>query len=158
LRLFWGEFVQFKTSEEGEERVRRNQENARHKKYHHRLGLGGYPSAIPKWERLEQEIVDKGMEPESIDWPERAKYWFFGHGGTLDPETGKVVFGQKLQRAAERFAYARSTAQSGQWQPKRDKDELTFALENPEHGGRTRGYGDLSWEHAFPLDRDTYRS
>jgi hypothetical protein len=98
------------------------------------------------------------MEPESIDWPERAKYWFFGHGGTLDPETGKVVFGQKLQRAAERFAYARSTAQSGQWQPKRDKDELTFALENSEHGGRTRGYGELSWEHAFSLDRDTYRS
>jgi flagellar motor switch/type III secretory pathway protein FliN len=107
---------------------------------------------------LEHEIVDKGMEPESIDWPERAKYWFFGHGGTLDPETGKEVFGQKLKRAAERFAYARSTAQSGQWQPKRDKDKLTFALENPEHGGRTRGFGELSWEHAFPLDRDTYRS
>jgi hypothetical protein len=82
----------------------------------------------------------------------------FRSWGTLDPETGKVVFGKKLQRAAERFAYARSTAQSGQWQPKRDKDELTFALENPEHSGRTRGYGELSWEHAFPLDRDAYRS
>jgi hypothetical protein len=52
LRPFWGEFVQFKTSEEGEKWVRRNQENARHKKYHHRLGSGGYPSAILKWERL----------------------------------------------------------------------------------------------------------
>ena len=31
LRPFWDDFVQFKTSEEGEEQVRRNQENARHK-------------------------------------------------------------------------------------------------------------------------------
>jgi hypothetical protein len=98
------------------------------------------------------------MEPESIDWPEHAKYWFFSHGGTLDPEIKKIVFGKKLQRVAERFAYARSVTQSGQWQLKRDKDELTFALENPEHGGRMRGYGELSWEHAFIEDRDNYRS
>jgi hypothetical protein len=47
---------------------------------------------------------------------------------------------------------------SGEWQPNRDKDELTYALGNPEHGGRTRGYGSVSWEHAFPQDRETYRS
>ena len=31
LRPYWNDFVQYKTSEEGEERVRRNQENARQK-------------------------------------------------------------------------------------------------------------------------------
>lgn len=138
--------------------MRRNQQNARQKQYHHHLGSGGYRSAIPKWERMEREILAKGIEPESINWPERAKYWFFGHGGSLDLETGKIVYGAKLQRAAERFAYARGLAESGRWQPNRDKDELTYALESTEHGGRTRGYGEVSWEHAFPKDKATYRS
>ena len=35
---------------------------------------------------------------------------------------------------------------------------MTFALGNPEHGGRTRGYSTVSWEHAFPAERETYRS
>jgi hypothetical protein len=35
---------------------------------------------------------------------------------------------------------------------------MTYALGNPEHGGRTRGYDSVSWEHAFPQDRETYRS
>jgi hypothetical protein len=52
---------------EGETRVRKNQQNARQKQYHHHLGLGGYRSAIPKWERMEWEILAKGIEPESIN-------------------------------------------------------------------------------------------
>jgi hypothetical protein len=60
LRPFWDEFVQFKNSDEGQARMIRNQENARHKQYHHHLGSGGYRTAIPKWQKLEQEIVDKG--------------------------------------------------------------------------------------------------
>jgi hypothetical protein len=45
------------------------------------------------------------------------------------------VYGVKLQRAAERLAYARGLAESGRWQPNRDKDELTYALESNEHDG-----------------------
>jgi hypothetical protein len=122
------------------------------------LGSGGYRSAIPKWAKIESEILAKEIEPESINWPARAKFWFFGHGGRLDLETGKIVFGPKLERAAQRFAYARNVVDSGVFKPNREKDELTYALETDEHGGRTRGYGEVSWEHAFPDDRDTYRS
>ena len=107
---------------------------------------------------MEQEILAKGIQPQSMDWPERAKYWFFGHGGSLDPDTGAIIFGPQITAAAQRFYRAREIARSGSWQPRRDRDELTFALGNPEHGGRTRGYGALSWEHAFLQDRDTYRS
>ena len=87
-----------------------------------------------------------------------AKYWFFSHGGTLDLETGKVAYGEKLQRVGQRMSYARGLVESGTWQPNREKDELTYALETVEHGGRTRGYGEVSWEHGFPKDRPTYRS
>jgi len=122
------------------------------------MGSGGYPTTIPKWEKSKQELIDRGLVPEYVDWPERAKHWFFTHGGSLALETGKVVYGERIQAVVERFHEARSIAQSGQWQPNRDKDELTYTLGNPEHGGRTRGYGSVSWEHAFPQDKETYRS
>ena len=35
---------------------------------------------------------------------------------------------------------------------------MTYALGTAEHSGRTRGLGrNISWEHGFPNDRDTYR-
>ena len=76
----------------------------------------------------------------------------------MDLEIRKVVYDEKLQRVGQRIAYARGLVQSGTWQPNREKDELTYALETAEHGGRTRGYGEVSWEHGFPKDRPTYRS
>jgi len=48
--------------------------------------------------------------------------------------------------------------QYGEFRPNREKDELTYALENPEHGGRTRGYGVVPWLQSFKADQDTYRS
>ena len=115
----------------------RNRQNARQKQYHHRMGLGGYRSAIPKWQNLEAEITAKGIIPETIDknQPQRAKNWFYAHGGSLDPDTGKLIFGQKIERATQRLARAREEADSGVFMPNREKDELTYALENPEHGG-----------------------
>jgi hypothetical protein len=78
------------------------------------MGSGGYPTAIPKWEKAEQELIDRGLVPESLDWPERAKHWFFIHGGRLDLDTGNVVYGEHIQAVAERFHQARSVAQSGE--------------------------------------------
>jgi hypothetical protein len=60
LRDQWPEFVRYKTSEEGEEQVRRNQENARKKAYHHKMGSGGYRTAIPKWEKWNKTWLPKG--------------------------------------------------------------------------------------------------
>jgi len=60
LKPFWDEFVQYKTSEESEAIIRRKKENAAKKKYHHHLGSGGYMSVIPKWERMEREMMARG--------------------------------------------------------------------------------------------------
>ena len=56
--------------------MRRNQENAQHKVYHHGMGSGGYATAIPKWEKMKADILAKGITPESLNWPKRAKNWF----------------------------------------------------------------------------------
>ena len=61
---------------------------------------------------------------------------------------GKLIFGQKIERATQRLARAREEADSGVFKPNREKDELTYALENPEYGGRTRGYGAVPWLHS----------
>ena len=83
----------------------------------------------------------------------------FRSWGRLDLETGKLVHGQKLERATQRFSYALQAKAIGAFRPNREKDELTYALGTAEHSGQTRGLGwNISWEHGFPDDRDTYRS
>ena len=42
---------------------------------------------------MEVDILAKGITPESLNWPKRAKNWFFAHGGRLDLETRKLVHG-----------------------------------------------------------------
>ena len=49
------------------------------------MRTGGYKSAVPKWEQAEAALIAKGITPGTVDWPERSKHWFYGHGGSLDP-------------------------------------------------------------------------
>ena len=109
--------------------------------------------------KMEADILVKGITPESLNWPKRAKNWFFTHGGRLNLETEKLVHGPKLERATQRFSYALQAKAIGEFRPNREKDELTYAIRTAEHSGRMRGLGrNISWEHGFPNDKDTYRS
>jgi len=76
----------------------------------------------------------------------------------MDKETRALDWGLEISRAAERLVRARAAIASGQFKPNREKDELTCALANLEHGERTRGYGAVPWYHSFQVDRETYRS
>ena len=68
-----------------------NKIDATKKEHHHRTGSGGYLKARPLWARAENDLLDKGVEPETLNWPDRCQTWFFGVGGTLDPVTEKCV-------------------------------------------------------------------
>ena len=74
-------------------RCQRNKKNAAKKKYHHNLGQGGYTSAMPKWDKKEAELREKGVIPEPIreEWELRARNWFLGHGCEYDEVTGDIV-------------------------------------------------------------------
>jgi hypothetical protein len=61
------------------------------KKYKHRLGLGGYKKAIQKWQKMEQDLMDRGIQPVTWDWSERLKQWLFANGVTLNQEDGSLV-------------------------------------------------------------------
>ena len=57
------------------------------------------------------------------------------------------------------MSYALQAKAIGAFRPNREKDELTYALGTAKHSGRMRGLGrNISWEHGFPDDKDTYRS
>ena len=91
LRGHWDAFVQYKSSELGLQKVQKAKENASKKVYYHTLGQGGYKLAIPKWEKMEQDLLDRGIQPTTMNWPERSRTWFYGHGGSLDPLTGACI-------------------------------------------------------------------
>ena len=107
---------------------------------------------------MEADLMAKNIIPETADWPERTKNWYFGVGGSLDPETGKITRNAKLQEAIERLQFILSAKESGVFRPNREKDELTYTIGTAEHGGRTRGKGTVLWLIGFPNDRDTYKS
>ena len=121
------------------------------------MGPGGYKKVIPKVHQMEQALLDRGIRPCSLDWPERPKNWFFGHGGSLD-ENGSLVFPSNLREAALRLVQSLEDSAQGTFQADRENDEFTRALQNPEHPGRTRGFGSLPWKYGFAADDDTYRS
>ena len=80
-RPYWEEYVEYKTSQEALELSRKNQVNSRKKEYHHNMGSGGYASSIPKWKKLEKNLLGNGITPETLKWPQRTKQWLLGHGG-----------------------------------------------------------------------------
>jgi hypothetical protein len=83
--------VEYKTSAEALATSETNKENAAKKKYHHKLGPGGYKTAAPKWEKDEATMVENGINPAIADWPIRSKQWFYMHGGNLHPEIGQIM-------------------------------------------------------------------
>ena len=53
--------MEYKSSELGLQKVQKAKDNASKKVYHHTLGQGGYKLAIPKWEKIEQDLLDRGI-------------------------------------------------------------------------------------------------
>ncbi len=158
LRDHWDKFVAYKTGQQGQAMMERNKENAAKKKYHHHLGSGGYSVAMPKWEEIEASLLEMGIEPATAKWPNRSKFWYYAHGGTLNPVDGSLVFSDQIREAANRLTGAVEASSQGTFRPDREKDELSLTLQTPEHPGRTRGKGMIPWKIGFKEDIHTYRS
>src|SRR3954464_14335102 len=72
--------------------------------------------------------------------------------------TGKVKIKAGLKGAEQEILNAIADARNGTFIPDRENDELTRALKNPEHPGRTRGVGVVPWYEGFAEYKDTYKS
>nr|CAE76029.1 B1292H11.15 [Oryza sativa Japonica Group] len=138
LRDHWDEFAAYKTGQQGQAMMVRNKENAAKKKYHHHLGSGGCSVAMPNCEEMEASLIERGIEQATVD--------------------GSLVFSDQIREAASRLTEAVEASTQGTFRPDREKDELSLALQTPEHPGRTRGKGMVHWKIGFKEDIHTYRS
>nr|TKW28376.1 hypothetical protein SEVIR_3G314500v2 [Setaria viridis] len=52
---------------------------------------------------MQDELIARGIVPYTLEWPERAKNWFYAHGGRLNLKDGSIVFGNEIREAATRL-------------------------------------------------------
>jgi hypothetical protein len=108
----------------------------------------------------EAAVREKGIKPEAEQCARRSRNWALAHGAVYDERTGKLV--KKKKQIAEPLGALVKTiveVQEGTFQPDRENDELTKALGNKEHIGRTRGLGSaIPWRSGFTEESQTYRS
>ena len=159
IKYHWHAFVAYKKSEKAKKRSHINKQNAARKHYHHVTESGGYSKARPTWDKAEQDLLAKDVQPATLHWPDRTRTWFFGVGGTLDPETGKCVWIKaQLEIPMRKLEEAMKEALERKFIPDREKDKRSKALGNSEYPGRTRGtLGSIPWKVGF-LDSTGDRS
>ena len=162
IKDHWAAFKAYKLSSKSVSRSLTNTANAAKKKYFHKLGSGGYKTAIPKWEAFEAKLMAAGIIPQTLDWPERSKFWLFAHGAGLDPKTGLIVakgkWKDKIEAVTKQLVEAIDKVRKGEYVPDRENDELTLALGNPEHVGRIRALPGVTLKEAWPECAAAYRS
>jgi hypothetical protein len=108
---------------------------------------------------MEDDLIAKGIIPETLKWNDRSRDWFYRHGGKLDSE-GKCVYPKKHDEDPLPIDALRSASkdiEEGRFHPEREKDELTRALGNDEHPGQTRTTpGSKPWKLGFPVERKIF--
>ena len=71
--------------------------------------------------------------------------------GEYNTQTGDLIQKEKIAKPLTALKTTIKDARQGKFKPDRENDELTKALENPEHTGRTRGFGpSVPWKYGFP--------
>ena len=84
--------------------------------------------AIMKWEKKEQDLLARGITPVTINQHKCSRPWYYAHGGSLNAENGVGIFGEGIQQVAIRL----QDATQGTFEPNRENDEWTYALQNLE--------------------------
>jgi hypothetical protein len=101
IKDHWKSFVEYKKSEIFAQKSTQAKNSASKKGgYNHRLGRGGYAVSIPKWRKMEQDLIAKGIISAVFYWPERSKNWYYAHGGRLNTDDGTLEFLPTLREKA----------------------------------------------------------
>ena len=72
---------------------------------------------ILKWQKMEDDLVARGIVPATFNWPLRAKYFFYAHGGKLNMEDGSFVTSDAIREAANRLDVALKAVSEGSFKP-----------------------------------------
>jgi hypothetical protein len=107
---------------------------------------------------MEDDLIGRGIIPVTFNWPLRAKYFFYAHGGKLNMEDGSFVTTDRIREAADMLDTALKAVAEDTLKLDREKHELTYALGTAEYTGCVGGMGVVPWKHGFSADIETYRS
>jgi hypothetical protein len=99
-----------------------------------------------------------GIISTVFHWPNRSKNLYYAHGGRLNLDDGTLEFPPTLRENALELMKKIEDVKAVRLKVDKEMDELTMALGNPEHPGRCRGYGVVSWKYAFKRNLDSYKS
>jgi hypothetical protein len=86
----------------------------------------------------------------------RLRSWIYAR--SVDSSGSSLKFAKpQTEEAVSRILKYAEDKEKGTFTPSRERDELSLALGNLEHTGRTRGIGKMmSWKHGFVEDRHMY--
>jgi hypothetical protein len=65
--------VKYKKSEDYAKASARGKKSRGKKEHDHHLGRGGYTFALPKWRKMEEDLLAQGTIPTVVDWTKRLK-------------------------------------------------------------------------------------
>ena len=122
VKPYWEEFKQYKLSEEAQGKSEQAKSNASKKKYNHHLGAGGYKKAVRKWQKMEQDLKDRGIRPATWEWLDRSKWWLFANGVALNQLDGTLVVPEQMQEVSRHPVTAIDEDKQGTFQPQREND------------------------------------
>jgi hypothetical protein len=148
--------VDYKKSEDFAKASARGKKSHGKKEHDHHLGRGGYAFAIPKWRKMEEDLLAQGTIPAVVDCPERVKKLYYAHGGTSNYEDGTLDYPPSLREAALEILKIIEDVRAGRVKVDREIDELTWRsriLNTQDVAGASRWYhGNLpSWETLPPI-------
>jgi hypothetical protein len=85
--------------------IRKELEKCRQEEISPHAGARGYKTAIPKWDKQEQEMIAKGITPEPIhdEWEMRARNWFLAYSGLYDELIGDLICSDSLRIPRENW-------------------------------------------------------
>jgi hypothetical protein len=113
---------------------------------------------MPKWQKMEEDLLAQGTIPTVVDWPKRVKNWYYAHGSTINSEDGTLDYPPSLRETALEILKIVEDVRAGRVKVDREIDEPTMVLKNPEHPRHCRGFGVVPWKFFFRGYIATYRS
>jgi len=135
----WEEFLKKMSTEEAKAKSEKFTDIAKQNTLHHHMGMTGYATKRPKSRQEEREAAEVRLENPFEGVDERARDFFYARRPKKLKEGMNKYNEPQTKEAEKALLMIKATKEQGEFQPRRDHDELTKTLGNPEHRGHVLG-------------------
>jgi hypothetical protein len=95
---------------------------------------------------MEEDLIARGIVLATFNWPLRAKYFFYAHGGTLNMEDVSFVTSDAIREAVNKLNDALKAMSEGSFKLDREKDELDIHSRDTQTHWTCPRHGRISME------------